>query len=71
MTVSMNNPWTSPEQYEYNGPKLDPEYDDMPDTELFVAYTANGVRYEVCGQAEKEELIEWAADNEEILTFTN
>lgn len=71
MYVSMNNPLYDPEQLEYRGPLLDPDYDDIPDNELFVAVTANGVRYEVYGQEEKQELIEWAADNEEILTFTN
>jgi hypothetical protein len=72
MYASMNNPWTSPEQFEYNGPKLDPEYDDMPEEkELFVAVTSEGVRYEAWGEDGKEELIEWLEDNEETFTFTN
>jgi hypothetical protein len=62
MYVSMNNPLTSPEQLEYNGPKLDPEYDDLPDYTEIIAVDSNGHRHELIGEAELMEFVSWCSD---------
>jgi hypothetical protein len=62
----MNNPLQCPEQLEYRGRKLDPEFDFIPEEqEIFEARTADGQTYLAYGEAKRDELIEWLEDNEE------
>jgi hypothetical protein len=71
MFISMNNPLSSPEQLEYNGPVLDPEYDDIPDYTLYIAVDSNGHRHELEGAEELAQFVEWCADEELSFTITN
>lgn len=59
MEPCMNNPWNNPEQFQYHGPRLDPEYDDIPEPQPIFQFTEldNGLTYEVYGEEARDEII--------------